>query len=34
MDDWHEKEEETVDRGMANELALKTVRAAWSVLLE
>lgn len=34
MDNWHEKEEETVDRGTASELARRTVRAAWSVLLE
>lgn len=34
MNNWHEKEEETVDRCMASELALRTVRAPWSVLLE
>lgn len=34
MDVCHEREEETVDKGTASELAIKTVRAAWSVLLE
>jgi len=34
MDDWHEKEEETVGKGTASELAPRTVRAASSVLWE
>lgn len=34
MDNWHEKEEERVDRGTVSELTPRTVRAAWSALLE